>query len=197
MSDSEPKLVLLPVHPLIAGLAASLDEDVKLALEAGVRNAEGGAVTAREAAGSMGSGTTVKREVIDRFGTESQSPKLIVLGGYLGGQAKNKADVRWQVIFTNASASRWLVVPVEAIKLHSRIEDRTAAYGLRDLIWVGADTPVGSGDTSSSVQSLFLSGGLTSAGEFAASPQAGTGQRGGGLADESTSPLCCGYNSKH
>jgi hypothetical protein len=195
-SAEEPKL--LPVHPLIAGLAASLEQDVKDALKAGVQNAEAGAVTALDAARAIaGAGLTVKPDVINNFGTGSQSAKLIVIAGYLGGQAEDNAGVKWQVVFTNHSASEWLVVPVDAIKLHSRIDDRKAAYGLRDLIWVGADTPVGSGDTSSSVQSLFLSGGLISAGDFAASPQAGTVRRGGGLAEESTSPLCCGYNSKH
>jgi hypothetical protein len=187
----------LPVHPLVAGLASRLIAEDDLATA--IANANAYAKTPHGTIRSLAKADTVATSDIDELGTQSRSPELITFAGYLGGRATPEAagtDV-WQILFTDATAGNWLVVAVKNIELHTRVADETAAYCLRDVIWVGADSPVGRGDTSSSVQGLFLRGALTRAGDLATSLRGDTFSRSGGLLLDALTPRCCGGNSRH
>lgn len=195
MSDGgvSDEVKTLPVHPLIAGLAGA-----NVNLQEALRNAAASSADAARSADRAKEGVPgyVPPEYVNDFGTESQSPEFIVFAGYLGGRAERTPRDYWQVLFLDMRAATWLVVPFNSIQLHSRVEDHKAAFGLRDVIWVKSDTPVGSGDTSSSVTTMFMSGGLSRAADFTSSPQAGTFQRGNGLLQDAITPGCCTGNSR-
>src|SRR4051812_28540069 len=133
MTNEEP--ARLPIHPLIAGLASA-------GLEKALGNAQASLVAARDTARlTTGPDFDLSDPDIDKFGIAPQSPQLVVFAGYLGGRQRNTTTTgpEWQVMFLDMTGSTWMIVPFDKILLHSRVEDDSAAYGLRDMIWVNSD----------------------------------------------------------
>ena len=97
-------------------------------------------------------------------------PPVVVFAGYLGPQQTDPFpdhnDQKWRLLYQDAKAMSWLMVPERAIVLFSRIEDHKAAFRLRDYIWVRADAPVRQGTEEESEQARFLVGTFTSAGDL-------------------------------
>jgi hypothetical protein len=194
MPDTDPyQGWTLPAHPLVAGLAVNSPDDLENAIT--IANALANAPARRTLNAS-----TFDDTAVDKFGTGSLSPEVVIFGGYLGGRVDDhKSGVAevvdnkyWKVLFLDATVSEWLLVPRNQILLHDRVADDKAAYGLRDLLWVRADAQVGSGDRTKSAAALFLSGGFTRAGDFAPSVTGGTQPSpNSGLLCEAITPGCC------
>jgi hypothetical protein len=95
-----------------------------------------------------------------------ERPRVVVFAGYLGPQLTDGADRHWRLLYQDAKAMTWLLLLENGIVLHHRARDRKAAFGLRDIIWATADTPVRQGTEEESEQARFLVGSFTSAGDL-------------------------------
>jgi hypothetical protein len=117
-----------------------------------------------------------------------------MFAGYLGPLLTHEVggqDEEWRLLYQDAKAMTWLLLPKDGIVLHHRARDRKAAFGLRDIIWVKADTPVRQGDNAESEQARFLVGSFTSAGDLHASLTGGAVAAESGILCAPT-PDCCG-----
>jgi hypothetical protein len=125
-----------------------------------------------------------------------QRPQVVVFAGYLGPAQTDpypddRSKTTWRLLYQDAKAMSWLMVPEDAIVLHDRSKDDTAAFRLRDYIWVRADAPVRQGTEEESEQARFLVGTFTSAGDLHDSlTGASTAPAGSGILCAPT-PECC------
>ena len=93
-----------------------------------------------------------------------------MFAGYLGPTTdgpiprSHDATTSWRLLYQDAKAMSWLMVPEDAIVLFNRTDDNRAAFRLRDYIWVRADAPVRQGTEEESEQARFLVGTFTCAG---------------------------------
>ena len=86
-----------------------------------------------------------------------QRAQVVVFAGYLGPEETDpypnpRENRTWQLLYQDAKAMSWLMVPKDAIVLHDRSPDDNAAFRLRDYIWVRADAPVRQGTEEESKQ---------------------------------------------
>jgi hypothetical protein len=132
--------------------------------------------------------------------SDSQRSEITTFAGYLGPTQTDPGDPTdkpWQLLYQDAKAMTWLLVPQDAIVLHQRAPDKRAAFQLRDVIWVKADAPVRQGDEAESQQGRFLVGAFTSAGDLHASlTAASTAPPGSGILCAPT-PECCPLHRTH
>jgi hypothetical protein len=184
----------LPPHPLVIGLAAT--EDDKDAVEASRL-----AATAAELAAKLdppaGVGPALYPPNVDRFSVSTKKPDYILFAGYLGGFA-DPPPHHTRLLYLDAKLATWLILPRKDIVLHNRVKDDTAAFGLRDVLWVKSHARVVQGEAAESVQQRFLSGPFTRAADVAGPPFVAEGASGdSGLLCEAVTPGCCGYITRH
>jgi hypothetical protein len=182
----------LPVHPLVAGLAANARGG---ALAAAIQRAHDGAGVRPAAAGRA----ILPDAQINAFGTPPDTPPIVTIAGYLGGCVANPHDDSspwWQVLFLNSTVSKWVTIRIDDILLHSRMQDPTAAFNERDVLWVKADAPMGEGDASMPSEAPFLAGGFVRAGDFSTSLTPFTTASASGLLCEAITPGCCTPKSR-
>lgn len=115
-------------------------------------------------------------------------PELVAFAGFLGGSI-SREDKPWRVLYLDSRLASWLLVDEQRIIHWDKVEDDGAPGRRRDVIWVPADTAVGRGGGSQPVEARFLTGDFTRAGDFDASPAAGTGPSTGVFCP--TTPVCC------
>jgi hypothetical protein len=214
---------LLPVHPLVVGLAAKIVGQQEL-YEAIADAQRSVGYVHPETPSDNG---VLPNDDINMFGTQPQSDDIVTLAGYLGGcliekdpktgrppdfkypeqmtraakpgeRDKAGTDLSrwWQILFLNATVSKWLVVAMSDILLHNRMNDDTAAFGERDVLWVKADAKLGQGGTSISSEARFLTGGFVRAGELEASLAPLAVSNDSGLLCEAITPGCCTVKSR-
>ena len=179
----------LPPHPLICGLAFSLDQPKK----------DPARLAQAKQAASHPAATEPKLTEALRTFSGPRRAQVVMFAGYLGPTEANREgrdDRTWQLLYQDMSATSWLLVPQDDIVLHQRAADERAAFGVRDVIWVRADAPVRQGEDAESEQARFLVGSFTSADELHASLTAG-----GTLTPESgilcaPTPNCCMRHSR-
>jgi hypothetical protein len=86
----------------------------------------------------------------------------------------------------------WLLLPIAEVALFNRVRDDSAAFGLRDVLWLRPEAKVVSGDRSESVARNYLNGPFVRVDEISVTISSGTYPRGqGGLLLEATTPGCC------
>ncbi len=180
-----------PPHPLVCGLAVGVQAggtleqarqavDISLSLNA---------PTGGSSAGAGAGGPPDLDAALKSFPLPGRA-HVVMFAGYLGPRVDRNGK-HWRFLYQDAKATSWLLMPESSIVLHHRADDRKAAFGLRDIIWVKADTPVRQGEEAESAEARFLVGGFTSAGDLHASLTGG-----GGFAADSgvlcaPTPECC------
>jgi hypothetical protein len=127
-----------------------------------------------------------------------QRAQVVVFAGYLGPEQTDPFPdhAKWRLLYQDAKAMSWLMVPEKDIVLHNRRRDDKAAFRLRDYIWVRADAPVRQGGDEESEQARFLVGTFTCAGDLHDSlREASTASAGSGILCAPT-PECCHRGTK-
>jgi hypothetical protein len=124
----------------------------------------------------------------------SNVPKLVSFAGYVGGRF-HKQETEWCVFYLNTRLTTWLLVDTDGIVFRESRKEEQAPCGLRDVIWVKADTPVGLGNASEAAQAQFLTGEFTSAGDIDAPAAGGTLDAATGVFCEARSVGCCKNNT--
>ena len=130
-------------------------------------------------------------DAVDHFSASERRPYGLV-SGYLGGCRHESSRPPVQVLFVDSSLSRWLLIPIKDIAVFSRVEDHSAAFGLRDVLWLKPDTRVVEGDEADAVDQSYLNGPFIRVDEVAMTVSGGTFPRQGGLLLEAITPGCCG-----
>lgn len=185
----------LPVHPLIRGLAVGLMypkvPNLSEAKAAAYAAAQASWRPPVQSASRQTSMQKAENTAIAAF-ADPHRAEVVMFAGYLGPEALNPVDSKpWRFLYQDAKAMSWLLVSQEGIVLHDRVRDRTAAFRLRDVIWVRADAPVRQGMEEESHQARFLVGMFTSAGDLHATLRdANPPSPGSGILCAPT-PECC------
>ena len=180
----------LTLHPLIRGLAVGVDNpnnpNFAGALQAAVE-------LPPPPPGPLAAPliTTINNAVA-QF-SDPQRADVVMFAGYLGPTEPDPLDgnKHWRLLYQDAKAMTWLLVPENAIVLHDRAPDKRAAFQLRDVIWVLADAPVRQGSDSESAQARFLAGTFTTAGDLHASLTDATSLSPGSGILCAPTPECC------
>jgi hypothetical protein len=92
-------------------------------------------------------------------------PRLVTFAGYLGARFKMR-DAEWCVLYLDTRLMHWLIVDTTGIVYRDKMRDDQAPCRQHDVIWVKADAAVGVGDAAEAVQSAFLTGDFTRAGDY-------------------------------
>jgi hypothetical protein len=189
----------LTPHPLVAEIATGLAAmDVPIA-KAGNQliaddAAASGSITAPPPPdrGELQDLTASAARDVVGFAGASDVPELVTFTGYLGATLLNLRDKDWCVLYLDSRLVSWLLVEKSGIVFRDPVEDEKAPCGIRDVIWVKADTAVGSGGGSLSIQAQFLTGDFTRAADFDESPPGGgTLAAATGVFCEARSGGCC------
>jgi hypothetical protein len=181
----------LPIHPLIRGLSVAL-ADPASPDRAGATAAAIAEKGAWPPAAIAPPQQKVLTDALRNF-SDPRRPPVVMFAGYLGPSVWGPGNKRWRLLYQDAKAASWLLVFEEAIVLHDRVEDKKAAFRLRDVIWVTADAPVRQGTEEESQQARFLAGTFTNAGDLHATLRdANPPAPGSGILCAPT-PECCNY----
>jgi hypothetical protein len=124
------------------------------------------------------------------FGAAQGSVELRSFTGYLGGRW-TRGTKEWQLLFVDSNLRDWIMMRADQIVYWQRVDDNKAACGKRDYIWLQTDAQVGRGSTLTYPEALFINGGFTAAGDFAASMRGDTWSSDNSLFGEATTPGCC------
>lgn len=130
----------------------------------------------------------------DALAADPTMPPLVTFAGFLGGTIVT-GDTRWRVFYLDPKLLTWLLVAEGAILRREVLEDVTAPFGKRDLIWLRSSASVtdGSGPPrADQIEAQFVRGDFIGAGDFSASLTGGTFSRATGLLCEVQTPGCCG-----
>ena len=185
----------LPPHPLICGLAVGAGGNLEEANQAA-------AFWLSPPVPPASAPATWKKEwsnALDAF-PGPKCPPVVVFAGYLGPRQTDPypdhtINNKWRLLYQDAKAMSWLMVPEEAIVLFHRTRDNRAAFRLRDYIWVKADAPVRQGTEDESEQARFLVGTFTCAADLHESLlDASTAPAGSGILCAPT-PECCHHGT--
>jgi hypothetical protein len=114
---------------------------------------------------------------------------LVTFAGYLGPVVLHGARA-WRLLYLDRKLRTWLLVLDAEIVFHERSYDLTAAFQMRDVIWVQAHASVGRGSGGDSPREWFLRGSFTDAGDFTVRPTGGTYAPASGI--DALTPECCG-----
>ena len=159
-------------HPLVKLLAKSLND-------AGVVPAQAAAEIAE---------AETDAQFADALAKSDSLPELVSFAGFLGGRVSRERK-NWRVLYLDSRLVSWLLVDEKGIIHREKVKDDKAPSGEHDVIWVAADAAVGRGSGAQPVEARFLTGEFTRAGDFDASPAAGTGPSTGVFCP--TTPVCC------
>jgi hypothetical protein len=178
----------LPPHPIVVSLAETLGSD-KVKVVLGGRKPLG--APAPDAALE-----DVLPTQIGDFGTLAGSPEIKCITGYIGGQCTYpSSSIWWQILFLDANLRNWIIVDRQQILYSDRRDDREAAAGKRDFIWVKADTLIAHGDPQTDPKNLFLTGAFTRAGDYETSVRGDTHSSASGLICDAITPGGCTSNT--
>jgi hypothetical protein len=151
------------------------------------------ATVMKEAADATPEG--IGAEDYDALGAARGGSPYILIAGYLGGCVNDPGDDAssvMQILYLDEALSAWLLVPLDDVEIFSRVEDRSAAFGLRDVLWLKSDIRVVRGDTADSVQRAYLNGPFVRVEELTMTIAGGTFPRADGLLRRALTPGCCG-----
>ena len=183
----------LPAHPLVVGLTASagMGADALSASDlAQTETAVGPSIAQAVAAAQAAQPQTPTDATLRKFSASSGRSPFTIVAGYLGGSVKGSPA--GQVLFLDAQLSKWLLLRIKDISLFNRVRDDSAAFGLRDILWLKSDIRVVPGDSSDSVEQSYLNGPFTRADQVPTTVTGGTFPGPGGLLLEAITPGCCG-----
>src|SRR6478752_10204880 len=143
---------LPPAHPLVVGLGVGLGDASITA-----------AVKRKTVPQPVPPPPEIKADDAASFGVTTGAAQVVLLSGYAGGRVPGPPPSTdwWRVLFTDASLSAWVLICEDDIKLAQRVEDPSAAIGLRDYLWVASEAPLGRGSASRAPSSIFLTGAFT------------------------------------
>jgi hypothetical protein len=122
---------------------------------------------------------------------------LIVFVGFLGNdvQVPGRAGA-WTLLYTDLGLNEWLIVEPGGCVLVRRVQDRATPEIKRDLIWVSSQAFMARGHGPPAVDSQFLTGDFTRAGDFDAELGGGTFEAPTGAFCEARSIRCCHRRSQ-
>jgi hypothetical protein len=194
-------------HPLVVGLASKLgSQNVKDAIEKAIKAAR--AADPEDAVG-YGAAPAVNPLVrpkrflaasdLGDFGVAPGAKLFRSFPGYLGGSVDDplrRDSSKWQVLFLDVNLQQWLIVKSEDILYFDRVQDPTAACGLRDFVWVPEDALIGRGGPANDPDAVVRSGAFSRAGDLATALRGDTNAPRSGLMVDSLTPLCCGRYSR-
>lgn len=129
----------------------------------------------------------------------SNLPEIVMFAGFLGDVVAHPSGNNWQLLYTNLALTDWLLIEEDGIVNYDTVRDDSvpAAFNReRDVLWVKADTSVGRGSSSQSVESQFLTGEFSRAANFEAPLIGGTIGAATGVFCEARTPSCCRYHSR-
>ncbi len=132
----------------------------------------------------------VPGKAADQLAKRADVSELASFAGYLGGTVGREGK-QWRLLYLDSQLQTWLLVREVDILYHEQVKDDTAALEKRDVIWVKADASVGRGSGPQSVESRFLTGEFTKAGDFDTAPGGGTTAAATGIFCEARTPFCC------
>ena len=116
----------------------------------------------------------------------------MLFAGFAGAVVENPNGGRWQVLYVDLALTEWVLIEADGIVQYAQVKDEAvpeAFDGKRDLLWVRADTSVGRGPASQSIESQFLTGPFTRAGDFEAPLVGGTLGAATGVFCEARTPV--------
>jgi hypothetical protein len=119
--------------------------------------------------------------------------EAIMFAGFFGGVVEDPSGGReWQVLYLDFELNNWLLVEPGGIIADAQVADPGVPFEkVRDVIWVKADTAVGRGSASQSVEAQFLTGEFTRAGDFEVPPAGGTSAAATGIFCQARTVGCC------
>jgi hypothetical protein len=125
---------------------------------------------------------------------ETQIPDLYTFSGfrwpdYVDHPGASKQS--WRLLYLDLGLKHWLLLERAGIVTEHTVEDKNVPDKLRDVVWVEADTAVGIGSGSPSLEARFLVGEFTRAADFRTSPGGGTLAAATGVYCEAESIGCC------
>ena len=125
-------------------------------------------------------------------------PELYTFLGFLDEQpiTRPATDSQWRLLYLDTQLMNWLLVEDGGIIRYDIVTDDGVPGGERDIVWVTADTAVGIGRGSQSLEAQFLTGEFTRAADFLASPAGGTVAAATGVFCEAQSVGCCRPSSR-
>jgi hypothetical protein len=118
--------------------------------------------------------------------------------GYLAGRFQASEDSWWLLLYLDDAANSYALLPEDGLLNWIRQPDRTAAYGLRDIVWLESDARILEGDYMQPISGRFTVGNFTRARDFRASFRGGTQDSLSELGPLCTAntPCCCGGKSR-
>jgi hypothetical protein len=151
-------------------------------------------LTKKERALEQKTAALIKRtNLVDVLAKDGDVPELSAFSGYLGGAITGPAsdDTQWRVLYLDAKLVTWLLIRTNDILNRKSVDDETAPYGKRDVVWLRRDAAVLSGSGAQAVAERFLRGAFTSAGDFATAIVGGTFTAASGIFCDAPTPNCC------
>src|SRR3954451_3981524 len=111
-----------------------------------------------------------------RVAQAANVPQLFTFAGFLGAVVGQPGvpEKQWQLMYLDLSLKNWLLVEDDGvISTYTVVEDKAPDRQM-DVLWVTADTAVGIGSGSQSLEAQFLTGDFTRAADFRTSVSGGT-----------------------
>jgi hypothetical protein len=133
------------------------------------------------------------------FARASNLPEVVMFAGFFGEVIPHPSGKNWQLLYTNLALTEWLLIEEDGIVSYDTVRDNSVPMAFnreRDVVWVKADTSVGRGSSSQSVESQFLTGEFTRAGNFEAPLTGGTLAAATGVFCEARTPSCCLFRTR-
>jgi hypothetical protein len=120
---------------------------------------------------------------------------LVAFTGFLGGSIEEPGtNTEWRILYLDVELRTWLIVERGNILVWDLVEDKSAPFSQRNVIWVRQDAPVGRG--SQPPEAKFLTGDFTRAGDCEAPASGGTLAGATGIFCQARTPSCCGPRSR-
>jgi hypothetical protein len=120
-------------------------------------------------------------------------PELFTFAGFLGEAVAQPGvpNKQWQLMYLDLQLKNWLLVEQAGVISTESVTEDKAPEGQMDVLWVTADTAVGIGSGSQSLEAQFLTGDFTRAADFRTSVGGGTLAAATGIFCDAQSIGCC------
>jgi hypothetical protein len=170
--------------------AQNVEEETR---EKAIADAEAGLAAAKADIPAEGLVAALSNADFDKFSTGIAQTHYRMVAGYLGGcVSRGEALPDRQLLYLDARLSTWLQISLADVALFNRVRDDTAAFRLRDIIWLRPDARVVRGDDSDSVEQSYLNGPFIRVADLETSlGGGGVTSRSSGLVCEAITPGCC------
>ena len=162
MANLTPHPLVTEIADGLAGLNVRLDS-------AGINLINAGAAPAAAQRpggpprGQLNPVTALKNRRIVGLAGLPDVPQLVTFAGYVGPTVTQQGK-DWCVFYLDTRLLTWLLVPLDGIVYRDPVTDDTAACGIQDVLWVKADTSVGYGSGSLSLEGAVPDGRLHASG---------------------------------